>query len=162
VIRELALASLLAATAAPVAARQASAACATVAPTPAKQGALNEINRFRARNGRAALCYSARIDAAAQWMASDMAAKDYFSHTDSLGRDGGRRLSDSGYAWSRWGENIAAGQTTWRGAIAAWRNSPGHRANLLSARFREIGLGQAYGAASSWKYYWVADFGAPR
>lgn len=159
-IRELALASALAC--APAAARQASAACATVAPTQAKQGALNEINQFRARNGRAALCYNAKIDSAATWLARDMATKNYFSHTDSLGRNGGQRLTAAGYAWSWWGENIAAGQTTWSGAVVAWQNSSSHRAHLLSTNFRKIGLGQAYSATSQWKYYWVANFGSPR
>jgi uncharacterized protein YkwD len=95
-------------------------------------------------------------------MAKDMATKNYFSHTDSLGRNGGQRLSYFGYTWSWWGENIAAGYTTWHDVIVSWRNSSSHRANLLSTNFREIGLGQAYGAASQWKYYWVADFGSPR
>jgi uncharacterized protein YkwD len=159
-IRELALASLLAC--APVAAHQASAACATVAPTAAKQAALNETNQFRAQNGRAALCYNSKIDAAAQWLANDMATKNYFSHTDSLGRNGGQRLTYFGYAWSWWGENIAAGYTTWHAAIVAWENSPEHRANLLSTNFREMGLGQAYNPNSTYKYYWTNDFGAPR
>ena len=88
-MRELVLALLLAC--APVTAPRA-AAC-TAAPPAAERGALDEINRFRARNGRAPLCYNSRTDAAARWLARDMAAKDYFSHTDGLGRDGGRRPS---------------------------------------------------------------------
>jgi uncharacterized protein YkwD len=132
-----------------------------VAPSTQKQNALNEINRFRAQNGRAPLCYNARIDSAAQWLANDMAAKNYFSHTDSLGRDGGRRLTDFGYTWSWWGENIAAGFSSWHGAIVSWENSSGHRANLLSTNAREIGLGQAYNAGSTYGHYWTADFGAP-
>src|SRR3954447_3408147 len=159
-VRELALASLVAC--APVAAHQASAACAAVAPTAAERNALDEIDRFRARNGRAALCYSARIDSAAQWLANDMAAKDYFSHIDSRGRDGGQRLRAFGYAWSWWGEDIAAGYRTWHAAIVAWENSPEHRANLLSPRFREVGLGRAHAAGSRFKDYWTTDFGARR
>jgi len=158
-VRELVLASFLAC--APVAAHHAAAACAA-APTAAKRHALDEINRFRARNGRAQLCYSSRIAAAAWWLAGDMAAKNYFSHTDSQGRNGGQRLTRFGYAWSRWGEDIAAGYRSWHAAIVAWENSPDHRANLLDPRFREVGLGRGYDAHSRYKYYWVTDFGAPR
>jgi uncharacterized protein YkwD len=163
-MRELALASLLAPLLAcvPVAAPQAAAACATRASTAAERNVLDEINRFRARNGRAALCSNARIDAAAEWLAGDMARKDYFSHTDSLGRNGGQRLRSFGYAWSSWGENIAAGYRTWHAAIVAWERSPEHRANLLSPRFREVGLGRAHAAGSRFKDYWTTDFGAQR
>ena len=157
--RELVLASLLAC--APVAAHQAAAACATRAPA-AERGVLDEINRFRARNGRAALCYDARLDAAAQWLANDMARKGYFGHTDSLGRDGGRRLRSFGYAWSWSGENIAAGYRTWHAAVVAWEHSPEHRANLLNPHFREVGLGRAHAGGGRFKDYWTADFGARR
>jgi uncharacterized protein YkwD len=91
-----------------------------------------------------------------------MAAKDYFGHTDSRGRNGGQRLAAFGYAWRGWGENIAAGYRTWHGAIVGWENSPGHRANLLNPSFREVGLGRAYDASSRYGSYWVADFGTPR
>jgi len=157
-MRELVLALLLAC--APVTAPRA-AAC-TAAPPAAERGALDEINRFRARNDRPPLCYNSRIDAAAHWLARDMAAKDYFSHTDGLGRDGGRRLAAFGYAWRWWGENIAAGYATWHAAIVTWERSPEHRANLLSPHFREIGLGRAYRAGSTYGTYWTADFGARR
>ena len=74
-IRELALASLLAGT--PVAAHQASAACATTPPASFAP-AVNEINQFRAQNGRPALCWNGKVAQVAQWLASDMAAKNYF------------------------------------------------------------------------------------
>ena len=43
-----------------------------------------------------------------------------------------------------------------------WERSPEHRANLLSPHFREIGLGRAYRAGSTYGTYWTADFGARR
>jgi uncharacterized protein YkwD len=38
--------------------------------------------------------------------------------------------------------------------------SPGHRANILNARFKEIGVGLVYRPGSRYRYYWVQDFGA--
>ena len=39
------------------------------------------------------------------------------------------------------GENIAWGQSTPVAVMTAWMNSPGHRANILSASFTSIGVG---------------------
>ena len=42
------------------------------------------------------------------------------------------------------GENLAWGTgslSTPRGAVEAWMNSPGHRANLLKRRYRDVGIG---------------------
>ena len=137
---------------APVAAR-------SVPSDPAKAAALDEINRFRRQNGRAALGYNVKLESAARWLAGDMSDKGYFSHTDSNGHDGGWRIRNAGYAWSRWAENIAWGYPSWRAAVVAWEKSPPHRANLLDPRLKEIGLGNAVGAK---RKYWVQDFGTPR
>jgi uncharacterized protein YkwD len=80
-----------------------------------------------------------------------MARRNYFSH-DTLG--GGSfvdRIRRAGYfrgarSWSV-GENLAWGsrsQSAPRVITRMWMNSPGHRANILSASFREIGIGVAF------------------
>src|SRR5919109_1185606 len=64
----------------------------------------------------------------------------------------------AGYTgWSAIGENIAAGYPTPEAVVAGWMSSPGHRANILSPNFTEIGIGLAQGG----KYgsYWTQDFG---
>jgi hypothetical protein len=38
-------------------------------------------------------------------------------------------------------------------------NSDGHRANILRSSFCDIGVGLAYSAASSYRYYWTQNFG---
>jgi hypothetical protein len=38
--------------------------------------------------------------------------------------------------------------------------SPGHRANILDPKFREIGVGYAVGRMGRLRRYWVEDFGA--
>jgi len=51
---------------------------------------------------------------------------------------------ESGYdTWTRsyaYGENIAFGYSSAAEVVAAWMNSPGHRANILSPFFTEIGV----------------------
>ena len=55
------------------------------------------INQYRAENGRPPLALNAQLSAAADWMSGDVAAKGYFSHTDSLGRNPAQRARDFGY-----------------------------------------------------------------
>lgn len=44
-----------------------------------------------------------------------------------------------GYKAAR--ENIAQGQTSAQAVVQAWMNSSGHRANILSKNFTQIGVG---------------------
>ena len=121
---------------------------------------LELINEYRAQNGAPALEINSKLEAAAQWMSADMAAKNYFSHTDSLGRDAFKRMTDFGYdASTAKGENIAAGYATAEAVIAGWKNSAGHNANMLNAGYRVIGIGLAAGASGGYAWYWTTDFG---
>jgi uncharacterized protein YkwD len=118
------------------------------------------INDYRAQNGRTALMASPNLNRAAAWMATDMGAKQYFSHTDSLGRSPSTRAQNCGYPGGA-GENIAAG-TAWdtaQEAFTAWKNSPGHNSNMLNSSYRVIGIARVYTAGSPYGWYWVTDFG---
>ncbi len=106
------------------------------------------------------LAYNALLEQAAQGHASDMAGKTYFSHTSQDGRTFAQRISATGYAWRTIGENIAAGQSTPESVVSGWLQSPGHCANIMNPAFKELGVGYAYNTSSSYRYYWVQDFGA--
>lgn len=98
---------------------------------------------------------------AAHWLAADMATNNYFQHADRAGRNIDSRLPYFGYKdFSTIGENIAAGQITPAVAVADWMKSPGHRANLLSPDFCEIGVGYVHVPNSESQDYWVQDFGS--
>ena len=89
-----------------------------------------------------------------------MAEKDYFSHTDSLGRDPFQRMADSGYTYNAWkGENLAAGSDTPQLTFQLWRDSPGHNANMLNPNFVVVGLAKAHDPDSTYGWYWAAEFG---
>lgn len=118
-------------------------------------------NAERAAHGLPPLKLEEHLQQAASWLARDMAAHNTFDHTDSKGRSIDPRLPDFGYRHYHYiGENIAAGQNTPAGVVAGWMQSPGHRANILSPHFREIGVGHAVNRATTYKSYWVQDFGA--
>lgn len=125
-----------------------------------EQAFLSLINNYRAQNGRGALTMSTNLNRSSTWMAADMGAKNYFSHTDSLGRSPSTRAQNCDYP-SGAGENIAAG-TNWSSASAvfeAWRNSSGHNANMLNGSYTKIGISRVYTSGSQYGWYWVTDFG---
>ena len=57
------------------------------------------------------------------------------------------------------GENIAAGQTSASAVVAAWMNSSGHRENILSSGFTQLGVGYAQDTTGTYGNYWVQMFG---
>src|SRR5581483_9373394 len=67
---------------------------------------LTLMKTYRSQNGAGPLQISVTLENASQWMSADMAAKNYFSHTDSLGRSSGARIAAFGYPSAQWGENI--------------------------------------------------------
>ena len=70
------------------------------------------VNVERAAEGLAPLSYDARLAAAARGHSEDMGLQNYFSHTSLDGRTVSDRITDAGYDWNTYGENIAAGQPT--------------------------------------------------
>ncbi|HEX7456319.1 MAG TPA: CAP domain-containing protein, partial [Candidatus Nanoarchaeia archaeon] len=122
-------------------------------------GLVSKINTYRASKGLPALAQDQKLVSAACWMANDMAAKNYLSHTDSLGRDSPARLAVFGVGGSYWrGETIAAGTSSGSATFDAWKNSSAHNALLLNPNFQRVGVGAAYNSSSTYGYYWVADF----
>jgi uncharacterized protein YkwD len=121
---------------------------------------LTLVNQQRAANGLPALNRDSALDSAAYQHSNDMATSNTFSHTGSDGSTPGQRINAAGYYWYTCGENIAAGQSSAQAVMDAWMNSSGHRANILSPDFKDIGIAVVYRAGSAYGYYWTQDFGA--
>ncbi len=125
-----------------------------------EQAFLGLINNYRAQNGLGALSFHSALNDASRWMSDDMATKNYFSHTDSLGRDPFARMNAFGYSFNTWkGENLAAGVDSAQAAFDLWKGSPGHNTNMLNGNFKAIGIARSYGPSSSFGWYWTTDFG---
>jgi len=119
-----------------------------------------QINQHRAAYGRAPLRLSVSLTNASKWMSNDMATKNRFGHTDSLGRTFGVRLSAFNYGFPTWrGEIIAAGSASGAATFAQWRASTGHNNAMLNANYTVMGIGRAYSATSAYMHYWTTDFG---
>jgi uncharacterized protein YkwD len=137
-----------------------SSAFAAVALDPEEAAFCGLINNYRASKGLPALMVSEALTNASEWHSTDMATKNYFSHTDSLGRDPFKRMTAFGYGYSTYrGENIAAGNATAQATFDQWKNSSGHNANMLNANYKVIGIGKATTTTSTYKNYWTTDFG---
>src|SRR5262249_18310563 len=119
---------------------------------------LTLVNQQRAANGLAPLTRNSALDSAASQHSSDMAASKTLSHTGSDGSSPGQRINAAGYYWYTYGENVAAGQSSAQAVMDAWMSSSGHRANILSPDFKDIGIAVVYRAGSTYGYYWTQDF----
>ncbi|MEU1189103.1 sigma-70 family RNA polymerase sigma factor [Streptomyces sp. NPDC005859] len=115
------------------------------------------VNEERAKAGCGPLTEDPQLRDAAQGHSDDMAARDFFDHTNPDGADPGRRITAAGYRWSTYGENIAKGQQTASSVMTSWMNSDGHRANILNCSFKNIGVGIHDGSGGPW---WTQNFGA--
>ena len=108
-----------------------------------EQFVLSEINRLRAEQGLSQLRLNDQLCAVARSHSSNMAQYGYLSHTDSLGRDFGKRLSTRIAAPYHAGENVARNNfpNSAQVAVQGWRQSPDHLKNILNDDFAETGIG---------------------
>ena len=119
----------------------------------AKRATLCLLNTERREHGLGRLRSNRRLAVAGTRHARDMVHRHYFSHDAPSGQDFADRIMKTDYvpanaAWNL-GENLAWGRGdggTPRAIVRAWMASPGHKANILSAKFREIGIGIVVGA----------------
>jgi len=117
------------------------------------------VNVERQKAGVPALNVNAALTRAAQDYSAVLADGSCFDH--NCGSTPSDRLAQAGYTnWTNRGENIAGGQKTPEEVMAAWMGSSGHRGNILSANFKDIGVGLA--ARSSGSLFWVQTFGSSR
>ncbi|MFJ5673711.1 CAP domain-containing protein [Streptomyces sp. NPDC093097] len=114
------------------------------------------VNAQRAQHGCRPLTVDAHIQKAAQAHSDDMAARNYYDHNSPEGVDPGTRMTNAGFNWQSWGENIFKSPTDPATAVDGWMNSPGHRANILNCSFTSTGVGVNLSSNGPW---WTQDFG---
>lgn len=108
------------------------------------------------------LSWSDQLAEAALAHSKDMAARNYFDHTNLQGEGPGPRISRTGYVARTWGENIAAGYGDLESVIAGWVDSPGHCANIMNGGFTEVGVAVAENQNTTYGSYWTMVLAAPR
>lgn len=109
-------------------------------------GILQQLNFIRSQHGLTPLHLNAELTQAAIEHSDEMAQDGYFEHSSADGTAFWRRIarfypsSDAAY-WSV-GENLlwSSPGVAPSAAMQLWMNSPEHRANILAARWREVGV----------------------
>ncbi|MGB9777583.1 MAG: CAP domain-containing protein, partial [Anaerolineae bacterium] len=120
------------------------------------------VSQVRLDNGLPPYGWSDLLAVAAQRHANDLAAHRLASHTGSDGSTPRQRIAEAGYA--AWGNGAVVGENFWTGfgsiqdALDWFMGDPPHRENILSSRYREIGIGVATDREG--RVYYVLDFGA--
>lgn len=114
------------------------------------------VNVERQNAGLAPLAYDEQITYAATHRSYEMAASNYFSHTRPSGEICYTIFNEYNVSYWSAGENIAYGQRSPEEVMNGWMNSPGHRANILTAGFTKIGVGIA--ANANGRLYWTQLF----
>ena len=107
---------------------------------------LGELNKIRRQHGLVALRLSTPLAAAADSHSRSMGTHGFFAHESRDGSEFWKRVQRfygqrGNGTWSV-GENLlwSSGGLSARAAVELWMKSPGHRRNILTARWREIGL----------------------
>ena len=126
-------------------------------------GIISATNVQRATDSLPPLTPNSKLAAAAAAKAADILAKQYFEHVAPSGVTPAQLIASFGYEYVRTGENLAMGDfASDQAVVMAWMDSPGHRANIMSKAYRDLGVGVAKGTYQG-KTVWVAvqEFGTP-
>ena len=125
-----------------------------------ERSVLGKMNGVRRQHGLLSLRFSAGLAGAARHHSREMAKDGYFRHKSADGEAFSRRIARfypvaNYHYWSL-------------GEIKLWLSSPEHRAILLRARYREVGVGAVYARTAPGVYGGLdvtivtADFGVRR
>ncbi len=142
---------------------QSAAPSGVQAGTLTKSGVILQTNKERSVNGHATLTENSLLDESAAIKADDLFSKQYFEHISPSGVGPANLADKVGYEYLMIGENLALGGFTGNvDLVTAWMNSPGHRANILNAKYTEIGVAVKQGMFEG-KMVWIGvqEFGRP-
>ncbi len=132
-------------------------------PLNAEEKALIElIHKYRAANKQPPVKVSVKLTRAAQWLTEDNATNkpDDPDHTDSLGRDAGKRLAAFDYEAEVIKENIVVGTESAAVALQTWQESAFHNRNLLNPDVKMIGVSRVCKKGAKAGCHWSVILGS--
>lgn len=109
-------------------------------PNELEKELLTLINKQRAAYGLSNLSFDTALQKTARAKAEDLVANNYFAHNSPTYGTPFEMMKSFGVTYKTAGENIA-GNSTLEGAVNAWMNSQGHRANILNNAYNLTGIG---------------------
>lgn len=99
-----------------------------------------QTNQQRATAGLGAVTYNATLSNAAAGKARDMFSNQYWAHTSPTGKEPWDFMAGANYRYTIAGENLARDFMDTSSMVQAWMASPTHRANIMNARYKDIGV----------------------
>lgn len=117
------------------------------------------VNVERAKRGIRPLTANWQMSRVARMKSQDFINNHYFAHNSPVYGSPFTMMQSFGIRFSAAGENIAYGQKTPAAVMAAWMNSSGHRANILSSVYTQMGCGLA--KDKNGVCYWTQEFIKP-
>ena len=122
------------------------------------------VNNVRTARGLVPMRLNASLNTAAQTHSAAQAASGTIFHVAPDGSNPGDRIATTGYRFSTWGENVAAGYRTAATVMDAWMSSPGHCRNILNPGLTELGVGYVTRDDDPSRYfdYWTQVFARPQ
>ncbi|PSL40457.1 CAP domain-containing protein [Planomicrobium soli] len=101
-------------------------------------------NSTRIQRNLPLLKWNDEVSGTARKHSEDMAANNYFSHTNQQGKSPFDRMEEDGIRFFVAGENLAYGQYSSIFAHEGLMNSMGHRENIVKADYGFLGVGAAF------------------
>ncbi|MGM0502147.1 MAG: CAP domain-containing protein, partial [Bacillota bacterium] len=124
-----------------------------------KKRVISLVNQERKKRGLKLYQHNPKVANVAQKKAEDMRNNNYFSHQSPTYGSPFEMLKQFNIKYSAAGENIAKGQKTAQEVMNSWMNSAGHRKNILSQKYTQIGVGLAKNSQGT--THWVQLFIKP-
>jgi len=117
-------------------------------------------NQTRQSLGLKPLLENSKLNQAAQLKAENMLQNQYFSHNSPTGVTPWFWFLKAGYNYKYAGENLAIGFYDSEEVYNAWLNSPSHKANILNAKYTEVGTAVVKGFGQNNTIIVVQEFGS--
>lgn len=119
-------------------------------------------NEAREGKGLSSLEENAKLSLSARKKAEHMKKNDYFDHVSPNGLQPWYFAEKVEYNYKTFGENLAEGYFSAQSVHEGWMNSPGHRENIMSEKFEEMGVAIVESSQGNRKSYLIVQhFGSP-
>jgi hypothetical protein len=126
---------------------------------PIERQVLDLVNAERAKVGAEPLILNYSLQEAAWAHTKHMAEKKVLCHQGCGDGDPFSRIRATGYRHTTAGENVASGQRSSQAVMSDWMSSSGHKRNILSKAYTDIGI--AFEPAGLYGTSWTQVFAAP-
>jgi uncharacterized protein YkwD len=123
------------------------------------KAAASMISGYRRNHGLGPITLDRELMRLAQAQARTMAARNEVGH--NVGISFTERTKNSSVRARAVVENVAAGYYTLAEAFSGWRDSPGHRANMLTPEVTRMGIAAVYAPGSKYKVFWALILASP-